>query len=60
MICIEELVSLNKRLEILYNNTDNPEEKLATNIVMDNVANLIRQLNELVNSPQFKEMAKKE
>ena len=60
MICIEELISLNKRLELLYNNTDNPEEKLATNIVMDNVGNLIRQLNELVNSPQFKEMAKKE
>lgn len=60
MICIEELISLNKRLELLYNNTDNPEEKLATNIVMDNVANLIKQLNEVVNSPQFKEMAKKE
>lgn len=60
MICIEELISLNKRLELLYNNTDNPEEKLATNIVMENVANLIRQLNEVVNSPQFKEMAKKE
>lgn len=60
MICIDELISLNKRLELLYNNTDNPEEKLATNIVMENVANLIRQLNEVVNSPQFKEMAKKE
>lgn len=60
MICIEELISLNKRLELLYNNTDNPEEKLATNIVMENVANLIRQLNEVVSSPQFKEMAKKE
>jgi UDP-N-acetylglucosamine 2-epimerase len=60
MICIEELISLNKRLELLYNNTDNPEEKLATNIVMENVANLIRQINEVVSSPQFKEMAKKE
>lgn len=34
MICLEELGYEIKRLEVLFNNTDNPEEKLATQMVI--------------------------
>jgi hypothetical protein len=58
MICIEELGYEIKRLEVLFNNTDNPEEKLATQMVLNNLNNLVAQLSNLVNTPDFKEMAK--
>lgn len=58
MICLEELGYEIKRLEMLFNNTDNPEEKLATQMVMNNLNNLVTQLSQLVTTPDFKEMAK--
>lgn len=58
MICIEELGYEIKRLEVLFNNTDNPEEKLATQMVMNNLNNLVAQLSQLITTPDFKEMAK--
>ena len=58
MICIEELGYEIKRLEVLFNNTDNPEEKLATQMVLNNLNNLVAQLSELAKTPDFKEMAK--
>jgi hypothetical protein len=58
MICIEELGYEIKRLEVLFNNTDNPEEKLATQMVLNNLNNLVAQLSQLVTTPDFKEMAK--
>lgn len=58
MICLEELGYEIKRLEMLFNNTDNPEEKLATQMVMNNLNNLVTQLTQLVTTPDFKEMAK--
>lgn len=58
MICIEELGYEIKRLEVLFNNTDNPEEKLATQMVLNNLNNLIAQLSQLITTPDFKEMAK--
>lgn len=58
MICIEELGYEIKRLEMLFNNTDNPEEKLATQMVLNNLNNLVAQLSQLVTTPDFKEMAK--
>lgn len=58
MICIEELGYEIKRLEVLFNNTDNPEEKLATQMVLNNMNNLVAQLSQLVTTPDFKEMAK--
>lgn len=58
MICLEELGYEIKRLEMLFNNTDNPEEKLATQMVLNNLNNLVAQLSNLVNTPDFKEMAK--
>lgn len=58
MICIEELGYEIKRLEVLFNSTDNPEEKLATQMVLNNLNNLVAQLSELAKTPDFKEMAK--
>lgn len=58
MICIEELGYEIKRLEMLFNNTDNPEEKLATQMVLNNLNNLVAQLSQLITTPDFKEMAK--
>lgn len=58
MICIEELGYEIKRLEVLFNNTDNPEEKLATQMVLNNLNNLVAQLSQLITTPDFKEMAK--
>ena len=58
MICLEELGYEIKRLEMLFNNTDNPEEKLATQMVMNNLNNLVAQLTQLITTPDFKEMAK--
>ena len=58
MICLEELGYEIKRLEVLFNNTDNPEEKLATQMVLKNLNNLVAQLSQLITTPDFKEMAK--
>lgn len=58
MICIEELGYEIKRLEVLFNSTDNPEEKLATQMVLNNLNNLVAQLSQLITTPDFKEMAK--
>lgn len=58
MISIDELVSTKNRLELLFNNTDNAEEKLAVKIIVGNLSDLIAQMNNMVQSPQFKEMSK--
>ena len=58
MISIEEIEATKNRLELLFNNTDNAEEKLAVKIIVGNLSDLIDQMNNMVQSPQFKEMAK--
>lgn len=58
MISIDEIVATKNRLELLFNNTDNAEEKLAVKIIVGNLSDMIAQMNNMVQSPQFKEMAK--
>ena len=58
MICIEELTATIKRLELLKNNVDNPEEIVATDLMITNLTNLARQFGMLLDSPDFKEMVK--
>lgn len=58
MISIDEIVATKNRLELLFNNTDNAEEKLAVKIIVGNLTDMIAQMNNMVQSPQFKEMAK--
>lgn len=58
MISIDEIVATKNRLELLFNNTDNAEEKLVVKIIVGNLSDMIAQMNNMVQSPQFKEMAK--
>lgn len=58
MISIDEIGYTKNRLEMLFNNTDNAEEKLAIKIINGNLSELIAQMNNMVETPQFKEMSK--
>lgn len=56
MICIEELNSTIKRLQLLKDNTDSPEEIVATDLMITNLTNLARQFVMLLDTPDFKQM----
>lgn len=56
MICIEELNSTIKRLQLLKDNTDSPEEIVATDLMITNLTNLARQFGMLLDTPNFKQM----
>lgn len=56
MICIEELNSTIKRLQLLKDNTDSPEEIVATDLMITNLTNLARQFSMLLDTPNFKQM----
>ena len=56
MICIEELTATIKRLQLLKDNTDSPEEIVATDLMITNLTNFARQFNMLLDSPDFKQM----
>ena len=56
MICVEELTSTIKRLQLLKDNTDSPEEIVATDLMITNLTNLARQFGMLLDTPDFKQM----
>lgn len=56
MICMEELTATIKRLQLLKDNTDSPEEIVATDLMITNFTNLARQFGMLLDSPEFKQM----
>ena len=56
MICIEELNSTIKRLQLLKDNIDSPEEIVATDLMITNLTNLARQFVMLLDTPDFKQM----
>lgn len=58
MFSLDEIVATKNRLELLFNNTDNAEEKLAIKIINKNLSDMIAQMNNMVQSSQFKEMSK--
>ena len=58
MFSLDEIVATKNRLELLFNNTDNAEEKLAIKIINKNLSDMIVQMNNMVQSPQFKQMSK--
>lgn len=58
MFSLDEIVATKNRLELLFNNTDNAEERLAIKIINKNLSDMIAQMNNMVKSPQFKEMSK--
>lgn len=56
MICIEEINSTIKRLQLLKDNTDSTEEIVATDLMITNLTNLARQFGMLLDTPDFKQM----
>jgi hypothetical protein len=54
MISLEELQSEIKRLELLKNNTDNPEEVFISDILISNLSQLNAQLVRYVETDEFK------
>jgi hypothetical protein len=54
MISLEELQSEIKRLELLKNNTDNPEEIFISDILISNLSQLNAQLVRYVETDEFK------
>ena len=56
MICIEELTATIKRLQLLKDNTDSPEEIVATDLMITNLTNLARQFSMLLDTSEFKQM----
>ena len=56
MICTEELNSTIKRLQLLKDNTDSPEEIVATDLMITNLTNLDKQFGMLLDTPNFKQM----
>lgn len=56
MICVEELNSTIKRLQLLKDNIDSPEEIVATDLMITNLTNLARQFVMLLDTPDFKQM----
>lgn len=56
MICLEELTATIKRLQLLKDNTDSPEEIVATDLMITNLTNLDKQFCMLLDSPEFKQM----
>lgn len=56
MICLEELTATIKRLQLLKDNTNSPEEIVATDLMITNLTNLDKQFGMLFDSPEFKQM----
>lgn len=56
MICIEELTATIKRLQLLKDNTDSPEEIVAIDLMITNLTNLDKQFGMLLDTPNFKQM----
>jgi hypothetical protein len=54
MISLDELQSEIKRLELLKNNTDNPEEIFISDILISNLSQLNAQLVRYVETDEFK------
>lgn len=54
MISLDELQSEIKRLELLKNNTDNPEEIFISDILISNLSQLNAQLVRYVETDDFK------
>ena len=59
MISLDELKYTQNRLELLINNSENPEEIMMANIIVGNLDALRKQLEAYSNTDEFKEQAKR-
>jgi hypothetical protein len=55
MICIDELKSTFNRIILLQNNTGSVEEEIMTNVIVQNLGPMLKQLEMMSGSPQFKQ-----
>ena len=55
MICIDELKSTFNRIILLQNNTDSVEEEIMANVIVQNLGPMLKQLEMMSGSPQFKQ-----
>ena len=55
MICIDELKSTFNRIILIENNTSSVEEKIMSNVIVQNLGPMLKQLETLPGSPQFKQ-----
>ena len=59
MISLDELKYTQNRLELVINNSENPEEIMMANIIVGNLDALRKQLEVYSNTDEFKEQAKR-
>ena len=55
MICLDELKSTFNRIILLQNNTDSVEEEIMSNVIVQNLGPMLKQLEMMSGSPQFKQ-----
>lgn len=55
MICIDELKSTFNRIILIQNNTSSVEEEIMANVIVQNLGPMLKQLETLPGSPQFKQ-----
>lgn len=55
MICIDELKSTFNRIILLQNNTSSVEEEIMANVIVQNLGPMLKQLEMMSGSPQFKQ-----
>lgn len=54
MIAIDELKYTLNRISVLQQNTDSVEEEIMSNVIVQNLGPMIKQLEMMSGSPQFK------
>lgn len=54
MIAIDELKFTLNRISLLQQNTDSVEEEIISNVIIQNLGPMIKQLEMMSGSPQFK------
>ena len=54
MIAIDELKYTLNRISLLQQNTDSVEEEIMSNVIVQNLGPMIKQLEMMSGSPQFK------
>lgn len=55
MICIDELKATFNRIILIQNNTSSVEEEIMANVIVQNLGSMLKQLETLPGSPQFKQ-----
>lgn len=56
MIAIDELNSTLKRLELLHDNTDSPEERVMVRVLTQSLLPILQQADVFSKSPQYQQM----